>query len=291
MPPFVTGLIPAAFVLIWASGFVAARYVAPLSEPLVFVAARLSLVALVLAGIAVALGARWPRDRLSWRDALVSGVLMQGIYVAGVFWSVKHGLPSGIAALVGSLQPLLTAAASEPLLGERVGPRRWAGIGLGFLGAGMVLAPKVGSLDPAGIPPVALTVCLAAMLAMTAGTLWQKRKAAKTDLVTNAAIQFVGGAAFAVPLALLAGEPWPTVSLPLGLGMAWSVLVNSVAGILLLMALIRRGAVAGVASLFFLVPPVSAAIAYAMFGETLTPVQVAGMAVAAAGVAVASRSR
>lgn len=291
MPPFLTGLIPAAFVLIWASGFVAARYVAPLSEPLVFVAARLSLVALVLTGIALALRARWPKDGRGWRDGLVAGVLMQGIYVAGVFWSVKHGLPSGIAALVGSLQPLLTAAASEPLLGERVGPRRWAGIGLGFLGAGLVLAPKLGALDPAGIPPVALAVCLAAMLAMTAGTLWQKRKAAKADLVTNAAIQFIGGAAFAVPLALAAGEAWPELSLPLGLGMAWSVLVNSVAGILLLMALIRRGAVAGVASLFFLVPPVSAAIAYLMFGETLTLVQIAGMAVAAAGVAVASRSR
>ena len=291
MPPFLTGLIPAAFVLIWATGFAAARYVAPLSEPLVFVAARLSLVALVLAGIALALRARWPRDGQGWRDALVAGVLMQGLYVAGVFWSVKHGLPSGIAALVGSLQPLLTAAASEPLLGERVGPRRWAGIGLGFLGAGLVLAPKLGSLDPAGIPPVALSVCLAAMLAMTAGTLWQKRKAAKADLVTNAAIQFVGGAAFAVPLALFAGEPWPSLSLPLSLGMAWSVLVNSVAGILLLMALIRRGAVAGVASLFFLVPPVSAGIAYVLFGETLTLVQIAGMAVAAAGVAVASRSR
>ncbi|GAB6842099.1 drug/metabolite transporter (DMT)-like permease [Methylorubrum rhodinum] len=291
MPPFLTGLIPASFVLIWATGFAAARYVAPLSEPLVFVAARLSLVALVLAGVALALGARWPRDGRGWRDALVAGVLMQGLYVAGVFWSVRHGLPSGIAALVGSLQPLLTAAASEPLLGERVGPRRWAGIGLGFLGAGLVLAPKVGSLDPAGIPPVALAVCLTAMLAMTVGTLWQKRKAAQADLVTNAAIQFVGGAAFAVPLALLAGEPWPEITLPLSLGMAWSVLVNSVAGILLLMALIRRGAVAGVASLFFLVPPVSAGIAYVMFGETLTPVQIAGMAVAAAGVAVASRSR
>ena len=291
MSTLLNGLIPALFVLIWATGFVAARYVAPLSEPLVFVAARLFLVALVLAGIAFVLRARWPRDRAGWRAALVAGVLMQGIYVAGIFWSVRHGLPAGIAALVGSLQPLLTAAASEPLLGERVGPRRWAGIGLGFLGAGLVLAPKLGALDPAGIPPTALGVCLAAMLAMTAGTLWQKRKAAQADLVTNAAVQFVGGTAFAVPLALVAGEAWPAPSLPLALGMGWSVLVNSVAGILLLMALIRRGAVAGVASLFFLVPPVSAVIAYGMFGETLTPVQVAGMAVAAAGVAVASRSR
>ena len=288
MSSVLSSLIPAAFVLIWASGFVAARYVAPFAEPLAFVALRLALVALVLAGIALALRSRWPSGGAGWRDGLVAGVLMQGIYVAGVFWSVHRGLPAGIAALVGSLQPLLTAAASEPLLGERVGPRRWAGIGLGFLGAGLVLAPKLGAVDAAGIPPDALAVCLTAMLAMTAGTLWQKRKAAGADLVTNACLQFVGGTAFALPLALLAGQTHLEPSLPLALGMGWSVLVNSVAGILLLMALIRRGAVAGVASLFFLVPPVSAAIAYALFGETLTPVQIAGMAVAAAGVGLAT---
>lgn len=291
MPTLLSSLIPAAFVLIWATGFVAARYVAPLADPLAFVAARLALVAMVLAGLALALRARWPREPAGWRNGLLAGVLMQGIYVAGVFWSVHRGLPSGIAALVGSLQPLLTAAASEPLLGERVGPKRWAGIGLGFLGAGLVLLPKLGAVDAAGIPPVALAVCFAAMLAMTAGTLWQKRHGAGADLVTNACLQFVGGAAFALPLALLAGETRLEPSLPLGLGMAWSVLVNSVAGILLLMALIRRGAVAGVASLLFLVPPVSAAIAYAMFGEALTPVQIAGMAVAAAGVGLASGRR
>lgn len=288
MSSLLSSLIPAAFVLIWASGFVAARYVAPYAEPLAFVALRLALVALVLAGIAGVLRARWPRNAAGWRDGMVAGVLMQGIYVAGVFWSVHRGLPAGIAALVGSLQPLLTAAASQPLLGERVAPRRWAGIGLGFLGAGLVLAPKLGAVDAAGIPLEALAVCLAAMLAMTAGTLWQKRRGAGADLVTNACLQFIGGTAFAIPLALNAGETHLSPSLPLGLGMAWSVLVNSVGGILLLLALIRRGAVAGVASLLFLVPPVSAAIAYVMFGEALTPVQIAGMVVAAAGVGLAS---
>ncbi|MGE7155496.1 DMT family transporter [Methylorubrum rhodesianum] len=288
MPTVLSSLIPAAFVLIWASGFVAARYVAPYAEPLAFVALRLALVAMVLAGIALALRARWPRTADGWRDGMIAGVLMQGIYVAGVFWSVHRGLPAGIAALVGSLQPLLTAAVSQPLLGERVGPRRWTGIGLGFLGAGLVLGPKLGAVDAAGIPPVALLVSLAAMLAMTAGTLWQKRRGAGADLVTNACLQFVGGTAFAVPLALVAGETHLAPSLPLGLGMAWSVLVNSVGGILLLLALIRRGAVAGVASLLFLVPPVSAVIAYLMFGETLTAMQVAGMAVAAGGVGLAS---
>jgi len=300
-----TVAIPALFVVIWATGFVAARAVAPYAEPLVFVAWRLVLVALVLALVAAALKAPWPRGRAGWRDALIGGVLMQGLYVAGVFWSVHRGLPAGIAALVGSLQPLLTAAVAGPVLGEPVSRRRWAGIATGFSGAIGVLLPKLGTADASGIPPVALAACLGAMAAMTAGTLWQKRTLAGADLVTNTAVQFVGGAAVAIPLALIAGErgiapswplaldfSWPLaldLSWPLALGMAWSVLVNSVAGILLLMALIRRGAVAGVASLFFLVPPVSAAIAYVLFGEALTPVQILGMAVAAGGVALASR--
>ncbi|NEU11491.1 DMT family transporter [Methylobacterium sp. BTF04] len=282
-------VIPAVFVLIWATGFVAARFMAPHAEALTFVAIRVVGVALVLAGIAFALGARWPRTRAGWADALIAGILMQGVYVIGVFWSVQHGLPAGIAALVGSLQPLLTAMLARPVLGERVSPRRWLGILIGFAGAILVLAPKVGATDASGIPPVALAACLGAMVAMTSGTLWQKSRSAQADLLSNATIQFLGAAALAIPVALLFGSGRFDATVPAWLGLGWSVLVNSVAGILLLLVLIRRGAVAGVASLFFLVPPVSALMAYALFGEALAPIQLAGMALAAAGVAVASR--
>lgn len=281
--------IPAIFVLIWATGFVAARFVVPYAEPLTFVAVRVVAVSAVLACIAAAMGARWPRSSAEWRDAVVAGLLMQGIYVIGVFWSIKNGLPAGIAALVGSLQPLLTAMLARPLLGERVSRRRWAGIGLGFAGAILVLAPKLGVSGEAGIPTLALGACLAAMVAMTLGTLWQKSHSADADLLSNATVQFVGASLLAVPVALVFEDGRFDATPPLLFGLAWSVLVNSVAGILLLLLLIRRGAVAGVASLFFLVPPVSAAMAYGLYGEALTLVQIAGMAVAAAGVAIASR--
>lgn len=286
---FGPALISGIFVLIWATGFIAARFVVPHVEPLTFVGVRVTATALVLAGIAVAMGARWPKTRTEWRDALLAGVLMQGFYVAGIFWSVSRGLPAGIAALVASLQPLLTAAVAKPWLGEFVSGRRWIGIGAGFVGAALVLAPKIGTAGAAGIPPAALAICLGAMVAMTFGTLWQKRTAAGANLLTNASVQFVGAAILAVPAALLLEEGRYDASWPLWFGLGWSIFVNSVAGILLLLLLIRRGAVAGVASLFFLVPPVSAAMAYALFGEVLVPVQMAGMAVAAAGVAVASR--
>lgn len=291
MPTLIANvLIPSLFVLIWSTGFIAARYVAPHTAPLPFVALRVIGVAVVLAGIAFALGARWPRTRAGWRDAMVAGVLMQGCYIVGVFWAIHRGLPAGIAALVGSLQPLATAMLVGPVLGEAVSLRRWFGIGLGFLGAGLVLAPKIGAADPAGIPPVALAACAGAVAAITLGTLWQKRTGAGADLLATATLQFVGACCVAVPLALVTGSGLAVPPLlPVWLGMAWSVLVSSVAGILLLLLLIRRGAVAGVSALLFLVPPVSATIAYLMFGEALTALQIAGMAVATVGVAVANR--
>ncbi|MGU3361692.1 DMT family transporter [Methylobacterium sp. M6A4_1b] len=289
MPVPTPYLVPALFVLIWATGFVAARFVAPHAEAFTFVAIRVVAVALLLGGLALALRSRWPRGRTGWLHAGFAGLLMQGIYVIGVFWSVQHGLPSGIAALVGSLQPLLTATLAGRFLGERVSQRRWLGIGTGFSGALLVLAPKVGASDPSGIPVHALAACLFAMVAMTGGTLWQKRYGASTDLISNAAIQFVGAACLAVPAALLFGTGGFDGSTSLWLGLVWSVIVNSVGGILLLLLLIRRGAVAGVASLLFLVPPVAAVMAYALFGESLAPIQMGGMAIATFGVALASR--
>lgn len=282
-------VLPALFVPIWATGFVSARAVVPHADPLAFTAVRFTGVALLLALIAVARRVRWPGDRAGWRDPVIAGFLMQGVYLSGVFWAVSRGLPAGIAALVGSLQPLLTALLARPLLGERVSPRRALGILLGFAGAALVLAPKLGATDPSGIPPAALAVSLVAVLALTFGTLWQKRTGGRGDLLANATLQFVGGMACAIPLALALGHAGFDPAAPLWLGLAWAILVNSVAGILLLLALIRRGAVAGVAALFFLVPPVSAALGYLLFGEVLTAVQGAGMAVAALGVAVASR--
>lgn len=278
---------PGLFVFIWATGFVVARLVAPHAEPLTFLSIRFTGTTLVLAAFALAVGARWPAGARGWRDALVAGALIQGFYLAGVFWAVRHGLTAGVAALVASLQPLLTAALSGPLLGEAVSGRRWLGILVGFLGAGLVVAPKLGVAG--GLPPVALFSCFLGMVAITLGTIWQKRTAAAVDLRTNAAVQFIGGAAVLTPLALLFERGEFDGAPALWLGLAWAVLGLSIGGILILLWLIRRGAVAGVAALLYLVPPVSAAMAYVLFSETLAPVQLLGMAVAAAGVAVASR--
>ena len=275
--------MPLAFVGIWATGFIVARLVAPHADPLTFLSIRFVLGAALFAGVAGATGAAWPRGR-GWRDAAVVGVLMQGVYLAGVFWSVRHGLAAGVAALVAGLQPLLTAALAGPVLGERVGARRWAGIGMGLAGAVLVLWP---SLRVAGVSAWPLLAAVAGMVGMTAGTLWQKRTGAAGDLRAAAAVQFAAALVVVGPLALAteglrfdgAWEAWA--------GLAWAVGGLSFGAISLLLLLIRRGAVAGVASLFYLVPPVVAVLAWALFGETLTVTQGVGMALAAAGVAVA----
>lgn len=283
------GATPLLFVGIWATGFIVARLVAPHADPLTFLSIRFVLSAAVFAAIAAAVRAAWPRGVRGWRDALLAGVLMQGVYLGGVFWSVRHGLPAGISALITGLQPLLTALLAFPMLGERVRVRRWAGIVLGFGGALLVLQPQLRA-GSKSILIVPLLVCGAGMVGMTLGTIWQKRTASHSDLRTNAAVQFIGAALVAIPVAALTETGRFDASWQAWTGLAWAVCGLSVGAISLLLILIKRGAVAGVASLFYLVPPVVAVLAFALFDEQLSLLQITGMAVAAAGVAVASRN-
>ncbi len=286
-PNLFARLAPPLFVLIWATGFIVARFVAPYAEPLTFLVVRYILATLVLAGIVTAARVPWPRTWPEWRNALVAGILLHGLYLGGVFWSVKHGLPAGISALVAGLQPLATGLLAGPLLGERVSARRWTGIGIGFLGAALVVAPKLGD---GGVPPVPLIICMLGMLSITFGTIWQKRTGSTLDLRVNATIQYIGAAIVTLPMMLLLEEGRMDLTLPLLGALAWAVFGLSIGAIGLLLFLIRRGAVVGVATLLYLVPPVAALMAFALFGETLSLIQLAGMALAALGVAVASRS-
>ena len=277
-------LLPVLFVLIWTTGFLTARFVTPHADPLTFLAIRMGCSAVAFAVLATLTGAPWPRTWRAWRNAAITGVLMQAVYLGGVFWAVRHGLPAGIAALITGLQPLLTAALAFPLLGERVTRRRWAGILLGFGGALLVLEPQLQGA-PLLIPAL---VCGLSMIAITAGTLWQKSTGAG-DLRTTAGIQFLAAAVLMIPAAILTEPGRFDGSWQVWAALAWAVLGLSVGATWLLLTLIRQGAVAGVTSLFYLVPPVAALAAWGLFGDTLVPLQVAGMGVAAAGVGIAAR--
>lgn len=279
--------VPVLFVLLWATGFIGARYAMPHAEPFAFLAVRFGTTFLLFAGLAWWLGS--PRLPLrAATHAAVAGALIHGLYLGGVFWAVDNGLPAGLTALIIGLQPLLTAILAGPLLGEAVLARHWAGIAVGLAGLVLVLAPRLGDMS-GEVTPATVAACVGGAAAIALGTIWQKRMLVGADLVSTTLWQYLGAT---VPVALmaLAFETWRFEPVPeLFLAFGWLVLVLSVGAILLLMLMMRDGAMTEVASLFYLVPAVTALMAFALFGERLSPVQLAGMAVTMLGVWLATR--
>lgn len=280
-------LTPGLFVVLWSTGFIGAKFGLPYAEPLTFLVVRLSLVAAVLAVVAVATGARWPRRLDEAGHIAMAGLLVHGVYLGGVFSAIAAGLPAGLTALIVGLQPLLTAAAARRVLGEPVTGRQWLGLALGLVGVVMVvwekLVPGTGSVQ-------GVALALLALVGITAGTLYQKRYCSGMDLRSGAAIQYT--ATSLVLLVLATGLETKHIAWTgsFVFALAWLILVLSVGAIFLLFRLIRRGAAARVASLFYLVPPVTAVIAWAVFDERLGPIALAGMVVTALSVALVNRS-
>jgi drug/metabolite transporter (DMT)-like permease len=281
-------LLAVLFVPLWSSGFITARLVAPYVEAMTFLTLRFALAGLVLAVAAIAFHAPWPKTFRSCLDAIVAGFLIHGIYLGCVFWGVAHGVPAGVSALIAGLQPILTGLAAGPLLKERVSMLRWSGITAGALGAALVIAPRLDGSDQA-IPALPLLVSFIGTVAITAGTIWQKKRGSAADLRSGTALQYVGALVPVMLGAVLIGEWRLEPVFPVWVGLFWSIFGMSIGAITLLMILIRQGAVAQVASLLYLVPGVSAAMGYVLFHETMMPIQMAGLLIAAIGVAIASR--
>jgi drug/metabolite transporter (DMT)-like permease len=286
-----TTLAPILFPLIWSTGWIVARYTVDFADPLAFLCVRYVCAGAALAVFALASGAQWPRSRMEWTHALVSGVLLHAIYLGGVWWAIQHGVPASVSALIAASQPIMTAFLAPALVGERIGLARWTGVLIGFTGICLVLAPKLIGLDTAqlraALTPIGIN--FVAMIGVTAGTFYQKRYIHSGDLRTVAVLQYVGALAAGLPLALLFGDmhiDWTPTAWAV---LAWSVFGLSIGGIALLLLLIRRGEVSRSAQLIFLVPALAALQAHYLFGETLTFVQIVGMALTVCGVAIASR--
>jgi drug/metabolite transporter (DMT)-like permease len=277
---------PVLFVLLWSTGFIGARLGLPHAEPFTFLLIRFILVTAILVAVALAWRAPWPKRWTEIRDLGVVGLLIHGVYLGGVFASIKQGLPAAVAALVVGVQPLLTAAAAGPFLGERVSPRQWLGLIVGLAGVALVVADKL-RLD--GDDVVGLAFAVAALLGITIGTIYQKRHGSGMDLRTGAAVQFAFAGAAALAAALMFERMEVAWTGEFVFALLWLVVVLSIGAISLLWVLIRRGAAARVASLFYLVPPVTAVFAYAMFGDTLGPLALMGMAATVVGVALVTR--
>ncbi|RLQ88603.1 DMT family transporter [Notoacmeibacter ruber] len=283
---FNAALAPIAFVVLWSTGFVSARYAMPYSEPFGFLTVRYILSAAALLGLALIIGA----PALSWRhrrDSMIAGMLLHAVYLGMLFWAIDHGMPAGLSALIVGLQPIFTAFMAAGTIGEDITPRHWLGLVIGMIGIAMVLGPRVGVLG-SGVNGWTVGACVIAVTGMSAGTVWQKGRLKGASPITATIWQFVGAALLTLPFALFVEEHEVTITTPLVLSMIWLVLVLSVGTIMLLMWMIEHGAVSRVAALFYLVPACTALIAFILFGEPLSPIQIVGMAVTALAVAMAA---
>jgi drug/metabolite transporter (DMT)-like permease len=283
--------MPVVFVLIWATGFIVARYGMPHAPPMKFLALRYALsVACFLVWARLAQAA-WPRDRAQVVHLAVTGVLMHAGYLGGVWAAVKDGMGAGLSALLVSLQPVLTAIWISGRGGE-VGRRQWLGLGLGLAGLLLVVWQKLGMGE---VHPRNLLFALGALVSITAGTLYQKRFVQPCDVRTANLVQLAAAFVVTLPLALLESEAmrWTLagggVNTELAGAMAWSVLGLTLGGSSLLYLLIQRGAATTVTSLMYLVPPTTAVMAWLLFAEPITPLIVAGVALTAVGVSLVVR--
>lgn len=278
--------MPAVFVVLWSTGFIGAKLGLPHAEPFTFLLARMILVTGVLLILAGAGRAPWPKRPIEWVRIAVAGLMVHAAYLGGVFAAIQAGLSAGVTALIVGLQPLLTAAVAGPLLGERLSAKRWAGVALGLIGLALVVWEKI-ALDRSGAVGVAFASI--ALLGITGGTIFQKKYCGGMDLRTGAIIQY---SATGMVMALIAGTT-ETMRIEwtgdFVFAVVWLALVLSVGAIFLLFLMIRRGAAARVASLFYLTPAVTAVFAWALFGETMGVPALLGMGLAAAGVALVNR--
>jgi drug/metabolite transporter (DMT)-like permease len=275
---------PWLFIVIWASGYVVAKAAAPHAEPLTFLLVRYAGVIVLMLALALVARAAWPRARQAAHLA-VAGIGIQAMYLGGVWVAIAQGMPAAVAALIVNLQPVLTAAAGG-FVGEQVTARQWLGLVLGLAGVALVVSTKMSVTGmTAGV--VALTVM--SLLAMTAATLYQKRFVPQFDLRTGQAIQFIASFVVTLPFALVFESLHIEWNLATVLAMAWSVVVLTGGGISLLFLMIRHGAATQVTSYMYLVPAVTAVMAWLMFDERLGVAAWLGMLVTIAGVALVVR--
>jgi drug/metabolite transporter (DMT)-like permease len=272
---------PSIFVVLWASGYIAAKFTIGYAQPFTILLLRFAIVVAVMLPLAVLGRAPWPRDWRQVAHIAVVGFLLQGVYLGGIYAGLKLGIPAGVMALVMALQPILTATVVGPLLGERVGVRQWGGLILGFVGVGLVLANKI-QFDFAGW--LGLIFAIGAVSGITAATLYQKRFCGAVDWRTGTIVQYLAAAVAVAPIAFAEGLGRIEWTMEFLLAMGWIVCVLAIGTYNLFMWLIRKNAAARLTSFLYLVPPMTALAGYFFFGETLGPVALFGMLLAGAGV-------
>lgn len=278
-----TYIVPCLFVFLWSTGFIGSKIVTQYAPPLTFLALRMALAAIVLVPLLFWFKSSWPVRKTHLIHAAIVGVLVHAIYLGGVFWAISMGTAAGLSALIVGLQPLLTLCLSVLFLKENLHWRKVTGIFIGLVGFTIVISERtsIGELSVTG-----LLLCTASLLAISAGTVYQKHITTNIDLLPSVFMQYIGAFMVLAPLALTLESTDIDFTGEFILATLWLVLVLSIGAVVLLMLLIRSEDAGNVATLFYLVPPLTAIEAYWLFGEALSPLAIGGALLCILGVAL-----
>ena len=278
-------VFPFIFILLWSSAFITTKPIIDNSDPFSALAFRFALVALGFFLFSIYSKKKIIIDRKNFFESFFSGVLFHGVYLGGVFFSISKGMPTGIAALIVTLQPILTNALSGPILNEKVSLKQWIGVLLGFSGAVMVLGFDIGT----EIPTIGLVATVVALIAITTSTIWQKKLSNNLPLSVSNMNQALGGFIFHIIIIILFAEPYINFSTTFIIAMSHQIFLVSFGAFTILMFLIKKNSASKTVSIFFLVPPTSAFMAWLFLNERLSNLDLLGFLIATIGVYIATR--
>ena len=278
-------VFPFIFILLWSSAFITTKPIIDNSDPFSALAFRFALVALGFFLFSIYSKKKIIIDRKNFFESFFSGVLFHGVYLGGVFFSISKGMPTGIAALIVTLQPILTNALSGPILNEKVSLKQWIGVLLGFSGAVMVLGFDIGT----EIPTIGLVATVVALIAITTSTIWQKKLSNNLPLSVNNMNQALGGFIFHIIIIILFAKPYINFSTNFIIAMSHQIFLVSFGAFTILMFLIKKNSASKTVSIFFLVPPTSAFMAWLFLNENLSNLDLLGFLIATIGVYIATR--
>jgi len=278
-------IFPLIFILLWSSAFITTKPIIDNSDPFSALAFRFFFVAIGFYLFSIYSKHSIIINQKNLIESLFSGVLFHGFYLGGVFYSISIGMPTSIAALIVTLQPVLTNALSGPILGEKVTMKQWIGVLLGFLGAALVLGLDVGS----DIPLLGLVATIVALIAITTSTIWQKKLSNNLPLPVSNLYQAIGGCSFHIMIIIFFAEPYIDFTKTFIISMSHQIFLVSFGAFTILMYLIKNNSASKTVSIFFLIPATSALMAWLFLDENLTNLDLLGFLITTVGVYIATR--
>ena len=278
-------IYPFIFILLWSSAFITTKPIIDNSDPFTALAFRFFFVAVGFYLFSIYSKQSINISNKNLIESLFSGVLFHGLYLGGVFYSISIGMPTGIAALIVTLQPILTNALSGPILNEKVTIKQWIGVLLGFLGAALVLGLDVGN----NIPLLGLIATIVALISITISTIWQKKLSNNLPLPVSNFYQAVGGCLFHILILMFFAEPYIDFNKTFFVAMSHQIFLVSFGAFTILMFLIKKNSASRTVSIFFLIPATSAFMAWLFLNENLTHLDLVGFLITTVGVYIATR--